>query len=355
MKLAWVNRRNAIIGSPAFQRWASRFALTRPVARQRARELFSLVAGFVYSQVTLATVRTGLLDILAEGPIAASQVAERAALPLDGADRLLKAAASLGLAERFDETRFVLGSAGAALRANDGIASMILHHPLLYQDLADPVALLRGGGGGGALSQFWPYAESRDGSADAYSKLMAASQPMVAEQAIDSYPFKRHTRMLDIGGGAGAFVRAVKAATPGLDCAVFDLPDVVAQTRALHPDLTVFAGSFFTDPLPTGFDLLTLVRILHDHDDAAVMQILRTARAAIGQGGRLVIVEPMAATRGDERVGDAYFGFYLLAMGTGRARSPQELVAMLKAAGFSRSRVLKTALPLIARTIVADA
>ena len=43
----------------------------------------------------------------------------------------------------------------------------------------------------------------------------------------------------------------------------------------------------------------------------------------------------MLGTPGAETVGDAYFGFYLLAMGRGRARTPEQLKQMLTEAGFS--------------------
>src|SRR4051794_4279593 len=76
-----------------------------------------------------------------------------------------------------------------------------------------------------------------------------------------------------------------------------------------------------------------LVRVLHDHDDAAAMTILRTARAALTPGGTLLVAEPMAATKGAETVG-SYFEFYLLAMGSGRPRTAGELTAMLQQAGF---------------------
>jgi demethylspheroidene O-methyltransferase len=54
----------------------------------------------------------------------------------------------------------------------------------------------------------------------------------------------------------------------------------------------------------------------------------------------------MAGTPGAEPMGDAYFGFYLLAMGQGRPRSAAELAAMLQQAGFARVRPLRTDLPL---------
>ncbi len=353
MKVRWVGWRNAILASDKFRRWAARFPLTRPVARVRARETFALVAGFVYSQVLSACVEGGVLELLAQGPTTADHVAAKCNLSAAAAQRLLRAAASLHLAEDIGGGRYMLGRTGAAIQADPGIVAMIRHHNLLYADLADPLALLRRDGGGGALSGYWPYAEGQSGGVADYSALMAASQPMVAAQATDAYNFTRHRRMLDVGGGQGAFVAAVGKVAPELHRAVFDLPDVVA--RITDPAVERHGGSFLTDQLPRGYDLITLVRILHDHDDDSMLRILRAAKAALDSGGRLLIVEPMAGLRGDEAMGDAYFGMYLLAMGSGRARTPQELRQTLQICGFSRTRMVSTSLPLIAQIIVAEA
>ncbi|UVO54133.1 methyltransferase [Sphingomonas sp. SUN039] len=353
IKVRWVGWRNAILASDKFRRWAAKFPLTRPVARVRARETFSLVAGFVYSQVLAACVEGGVLGLLAKGPTTADQVAADCELSPAAALRLLRAAASLRLAEDVGAGRYMLGRVGAAIHADPGIVAMIRHHSLLYADLADPLALLRREGGGGALSGFWPYAEGQGGGVSDYSALMAASQPMVAAQATDAYDFARHRRMLDVGGGQGAFVAAVGSVAPRLHRAVFDLPDVVA--RIADPAVEKHGGSFLTDSLPRGYDLITLVRILHDHDDDSMLRILRAAKSALDSGGRLLIVEPMAGLRGDEAMGDAYFGMYLLAMGSGRARTPQELRVALQNCGFSRTRMVATSLPLIAQIIAADA
>ena len=93
--------------------------------------------------------------------------------------------------------------------------------------------------------------------------------------------------------------------------------------------------------------------MLHDHDDHAALALLRAARAALAPGGRLLIAEPMAGTRGAAASGDAYFGFYLLAMGRGRPRRPEVIAAMLRTAGFSRSRLLRTRVPLVTRVMIA--
>jgi demethylspheroidene O-methyltransferase len=52
-------------------------------------------------------------------------------------------------------------------------------------------------------------------------------------------------------------------------------------------------------------------------------------------------------------MGDAYFGLYLWAMGSGRPRSVDEYRGMLNAAGFSEVDVRSTALPIVAGMLVA--
>ena len=110
-------------------------------------------------------------------------------------------------------------------------------------------------------------------------------------------------------------------ATPGLAVRLFDLPAVTARATArfaaegLSHRAETQGGNFRTAPLPTGADVISLVRVVHDHDDDTVRLLLRAAYEALGDGGTLLIAEPMAGTAGAEPVTDAYFGFYLLAMG----------------------------------------
>jgi demethylspheroidene O-methyltransferase len=352
----WIAWRNALLASPRFRGWAMRFLPTRPIARSRAAAMFDINAGFIYSQIAFALVETGTIARLAEGPAAIADIAVRADLPVEGAERVLKAGAALNLTQRLSCGRYMLGPLGAALHGNAGVAEMIQHHRHLYADLADPVGLLRRGGGGGALARYWDYAERDDPQAGddaavgAYSRLMATSQTMVAEQVVGAYDFGRHQRLLDVGGGEGVFARAVAGAFPGVEVAVFDLPAVAARAG----DVEAHGGNFFEDPLPQGFDLISVVRILHDHDDAPVLRLLRNIHSALPAGGRLMIAEPMAGTPGAERMGDAYFGMYLWAMGSGRPRTPAELREMLTVAGFGTVREINTPLPLIARILTAE-
>jgi len=369
LRSTWVDRwlalRDRLLARRSFQRWAAAFALTAPVARTRARALFDLVAGFVYSQVLLACVQLQVFDLLASGPMSVAALAHRIGLSVDACERLVAAAVSLRLLERRSDDRIGLGALGAPMVGNAALAAMVQHHGALYADLRDPVALLRGEGPARALAGYWPYADASapgDLSGDsvaAYSALMSASQPLVADEILDAYPLAGHRRLLDVGGGEGAFLASAAARAPSLELVLFDLPAVAERARrrcaasGLPRRMTIVGGSFLTDPLPTGADIASLVRVIHDHDDATALHILRAVRRALPDHGCLLLAEPMAATPGAQAMGDAYFGFYLLAMGRGRARTVSELTALLHAAGFDRVQPRKTRMPLQTGLLVA--
>ncbi len=359
--------RDRLLSDPGFQRRSLRLPVVRWIARRRMRALFDLCSGFVYSQVLLACTRLGLLKILAASPRSRADLADALKLPQSSLDRLLEAAESLELVETRAGGRIGLGSLGAALLGNPSVAMMIEHHRALYADLEDPLALMRGELGHTELSRFWAYSQSErpatltaDDIRD-YSELMAASQQLIADQVLKAYPLRAHERLLDVGGGEGAFAEAAMLATPRLRACVFDLPSVCerAQLRferaGLGDRAQTFGGDFNHDALPEGFDLISLVRVLHDHDDAPAMGLLERAHAALEPGGSILIAEPMLGTRGAEPVAAAYFGFYLMAMGQGRARSETEIRSMLEKAGFTAVQRHRTAAPLLARVLSARA
>ena len=361
----YFNARDRLLASPRFQRLAAASPFTRPIARRRAQALFDLCAGFVYSQVLLACVRLDLFEILAEGPQSIQDLSARLRLPQAGATRLMRAATALELAAARGVDRYGLGVLGATLVGNRAVTAMVEHHALLYADLQDPVALLRGERHATALADYWPYAGT-SGSAPlggervaAYTRLMSASQALVADEILAGYSFGRHRCLLDVGGGDGTFLCAVASKAPGLSMMLFDLPAVADGARdrfaaaRIEARAAVYAGDFRTDPLPEGADVASLVRVIHDHDDDAALAILRRVYAVLPRGGTLVIAEPLAATRGAEAMGDAYFGFYLLAMGSGRPRTAVEHCTLLARSGFSSSRQVATRIPMQTGLIVA--
>ncbi|MEL6299931.1 MAG: methyltransferase [Pseudomonadota bacterium] len=361
----WVFLRNRLLRSARFQRFASAFPLTRPVATARAQEVFDLCAGFVYSQILSAHVSLGLLDVLADDARTFDELAALTGLDDEAARCLLNGGVAIKLLERLPGDRFTLGARGAALSCNAAALAMVRHHALLYDDLRDPLALLSGESQATRLATYWGYAANDEAAklspdqTAGYTELMADTQPMVAEEVIAAYDLTQHACLMDVGGGNGAFVRAAAGAAPDLQLLVFDLPSVAAQARdklkaaGLGHRARALGGSFFDDPLPRDADAISLVRILLDHDDAHALRILQACHAALPPGGTLLIAEQMAETRGAEAMGDAYFGFYLFAMGKGRPRTSERLQQLVREAGFDAVRQQRTNRPMLTGLLVA--
>jgi demethylspheroidene O-methyltransferase len=357
LRARWNDALHARVADRTFQRRVAQTPLVRGFAQHRATALFDLCAGFVHSQVLQACVQLRLLERLADGPRSAAEIAREVGLPQERLERLLEAACGLGLIEPRERGHYALALDGAAYLGNPGLAAMIEHHAMLYRDLSDPVALLRANAPPTELRRFWTYGGSpTDGAA--YSELMAASLPLLADDVLDAYPLRRG-RVLDLGGGKGELSVALLARSPELEVTLVDLPSVVPLARA-HLSargldrVRVLAGDARRDPLPGPFDAITLCRILHDHEDDDALALLRRARSALAPGGVILVAEPMASDGRRDPVA-SYFGLYFLAMGRGRLRSPRRVAELLQLAGFTRAVEHPTRQPLLARLVVGTA
>ena len=358
--------RNRLIASPRFQRWATRFPLTRWLVRKQASDIFDLMAGFVYTQVLLACTQVNLFDILANGAMRFADLQKQIPLKPAGLRRLLDAAVAIQLLVRRSEDRYALSMKSAPLVGNIAILDMVKHHADFYRDLSDPIALLQGDKSSVALNEYWSYITPEQGAAPEnlstetvadYSKLMAHTQSLVTDEIMDAYSMDKHHTVLDIGGGQGAFVKRLAGRYPHLAFKLFDIPGVAALSNAhfnqigLSSRAQAIGGNFFQDPLPKGCDLATLVRVIFDHDDVRVKQLLANVFDALNPGGTLLLAEPMAETKGFEAMGHAYFGFYLLAMGRGRPRTEVEIRGLLSQAGFTGISLLNSYMPLNAQIL----
>lgn len=360
--LAWRDRR---LTNPNFQTWAASMPLVRGLARKRARQAFDLCAGFVYSQVLQGCIELGVFEAVRDGPLSLEDLSKQLDFPEEGLERLLKAAIALDLLMLRSQGRYGLGEIGAALLGNPGVFSMVRHHATLYQDLSDPLALLRARRTDTALAQYWAYAgqeapqKAESTAVEAYSHLMAQTQTFIASTILNAVSFGESRHLMDVGGGLGAFVAHVGQRYSDIDLTVCDLPGVVALAESHlasalpNRDVRLVGVNMFEDALPDGADTVSLVRILHDHDDGPVETLLKSVRAVLPDGGRLIIAEPMAETPGCEPMGDAYFGMYLWAMASGRPRSAGTLKAMLHTAGFATVDEVPSAQPLLTRILIA--
>jgi len=395
----WLNWLDQRLSSPDLYRWALLNPVGRLIMRRRAQQLFELMAGFVHSQVLLACVRLGWFEALLVRPRTLAELQQMSPMPADSLQRLIGSALSLGLIE-VRGTRYGLGPLGTPVAAHTGLRAMIEHNALLYADLSDPLRLLQRPELSG-MHAYWPYptgsgqeessapaelsarpsapqtatsqalptadlslSDFSQARADAaqvarYSELMARSQRFLIEELLVAHDFGQHRLVLDVGGGQGGWVMALARHAPALKLQLFDLPPVAELARqriaeaGLGQRIDCHGGSFRSDELPRGADLITLLRVAHDHADEAVLGLLRAIHAALPAGGQLLLAEPMAQPQGQPSCSDPYFHFYLLAMGRGRLRTAAELSALISQAGFAQVRTVANPVPLHGTVLLA--
>ncbi|GAA4898020.1 methyltransferase [Streptomonospora salina] len=162
------------------------------------------------------------------------------------------------------------------------------------------------------------------------------------------YDFTRNTRLLDVGGGAGAFPIELCRHFDHLSASVFELSHVCDLARQRITDakmsdtVDAVVGDFIRDPeLPRGYDAVILSMILHDWDENTGRTLLRKCRAALPSGGVVLICELLL---NDERTGPpaaALMGMNMLVETEGgKNYSAAEYRNWLLEAGFARVEVL---------------
>lgn len=357
--------RNRLLASRRFRSIAQKIPFFQWVARRRAHALFRLCSGFIHSQVVLACVRLKLFERLRGGAQEVANIAAAASVPEERMRALLRAADALQLLEERSDGRYGLGVLGATMTDNASLLALVEHHAMLYEDLRDPVELFANPQAETAMSRLWPYAGDAPAQplaaedVTAYTKLMAASQTMIAEQVLDAVSFRNRRTLLDIGGGAGAFAIEVARRWPHIEITIADLPAVADIARqhvadaGLQHRIEVVGVDAARNPLPGAYDTVSLVRILHDHDEPMALALLAAAKSALQDDGMLLVAEPMADAPGAGELIAAYFNVYLLAMGSGRPRTFAELTRLLEKGGFDRIQRRRTSVPLITGVVVA--
>ncbi len=152
-------------------------------------------------------------------------------------------------------------------------------------------------------------------------------------------------RWLDVGGGDGSLAAQLLPTRPGLVADVYNLPEVAhlvharADAARLVGRLGFVAGDFLREPLPSGYDVLSFVRVLHDWPAETARTLLQKAHAALAPGGRLVVSEEF---RTPDRLAVQFFWTYFLIGAdacVSRLREVGWYTEALVAAGFTDVRI----------------
>jgi predicted metal-binding protein/ubiquinone/menaquinone biosynthesis C-methylase UbiE len=322
------------------------------IASEDFQILEDLATGSWYSEVLFAALELGVFDALSENPYSFEDLAIKLEYDPDSLSRFLEALRVLGL---------ILASGGKY--ENGPLASRFLvrssewyaGHFLNYRHFLAPgwkrlPARIRAG----VSANNRPEDETPEAYQErvfAYVRTMDFQARIKAEDAAQVLSLLSNTKplyLLDIGGGAGAWCRALLGKWPEAHAVLLDLPEALAAARKLYPEashwkgIEMVAGNGLTLGIGTRkFDLVILSNILHAYCKTEATQLLNEAVQALTPGGQVLIHDYLAdGHRSSPLKGRLYDLHMLLNTYNGRIYSLEELQEMLAAAGVENSRLL---------------
>jgi precorrin-6B methylase 2 len=315
--------------------------------------LQQMIAGYVLSQTIYVAAKLGVADLLADGPLTAEQLATATGADAPSLRRFLRALASVAVFTEDDLGRFGLGPLGRHLRSGvpGSLRAYAIHaNEETYQAWGH--ALDAALGGQPAFDQvfgqsFYDYMAAHPDADRTWNESMAETEQAwtVNTGTVAAYDWTDAGTVVDVGGGHGTLTAAILAHAPQLRGVVFDLPNVVRgaqaelERRGVADRCQVVAGSFF-DAVPPG-DTIVLSRVLFNWEDEDCLAILRHCRAAMTAGGRLLVIEPIAAAGNAPDLANLIDLNVFLVCG-GRRRTAAQLGSLFDQAGLRLRRLVAT-------------
>ncbi|MBK8765531.1 MAG: methyltransferase domain-containing protein [Burkholderiaceae bacterium] len=149
-------------------------------------------------------------------------------------------------------------------------------------------------------------------------------------------------RIMDIGGGSGAYCIAAAKAYPGIRAVVLDVPAVCEVARDFIADNGVAdrvqaqACDFTQDPFPVDCDVAIMASNLPLYSREMIAMVIRKAHDALLPGGQMHLI---GETTNDDRtgpMGPAYWGLReAVSDSLGLGHSESDVIGYFRSAGFA--------------------
>ncbi|MEV5809790.1 methyltransferase [Streptomyces parvulus] len=310
--------------------------------------ILELATGSVMGRALFAVTELGVPDLLADGPVATAELAEKTDTEPSSLSRVLRTLAGAGYFRSLGD-RYALTDLGRTLVTGHPTAARELVLSLLGPAFTDSMQrlsdTLRTGRTGVDLVYGLPvfdyFARHPDEGAS-FNRTMIAFHGTEPAAVARAWDLTDAEHLVDVGGGVGTLLRAVLEKVPATRGTLFDRPDVIGQADLgdAHDRCRTESGDFFTS-VPHGGDVYLLSHIVHDWKDEEAHTILSNCRRAMTDGGRLVLVE-MVLPPGDDDHPGKFLDLVMLALTGGRERTESQYRELLAAAGFDLVRVVPT-------------
>jgi O-methyltransferase domain/Dimerisation domain len=320
-------------------------------------ELMRLINGYRVSQALHVAATLGVADQLKDGPKSYDAVAQACGAHPTSLYRLLRALAAVDVFHETSNKEFSLTPLGVCLTSD------ALGPPRNYARWIGTAGQWRSWGNllhsiqtGESASRFthgmdaWTYRMQNPEEQAVFNSAMTGNSHSDAQAVLEAYNFSRFDCVVDVGGGQGLLLKEILLACPATRGILFDQPQVIASadqvlaSAGLAQRCKIVAGSFF-ESVPEDGDVYVMKAILHDWDDRASVDILRTCRRAMSPAAALFVIERVVGPPNENPEGK-FSDLNMMVQYGALERTRQEFQELLKSGGFAMTEIVPTRSPL---------
>jgi hypothetical protein len=312
------------------------------------RSISAIAYGFMGSQALFAALELGLFTSLSDGPCGLEALAEKLQAPSGPLSVLLSTCVALKLlmwdGEHYSNSPAAQRFLVRTTRSYVGDYYLRQISPLMYPSLPQVRSLLRGE----SLQTALDYAStlSDPWTTEEFVRGQHAGSLGPAILLSRSLDLSGFSRLLDLGGGSGAFSIELVKRFSELSAVVFDLPQVVAVTEKILQEtglasrVTCASGDLRSDRWPAGADLILMSYIVSCYDPTTLHAVLARTYAYLPPGGQLLIHDfAVSADRSGPHNAALFLFGQLAASAQTRAYTTDELETALQEAGYQQVTV----------------
>lgn len=308
-----------------------------------AEGLLRLLGGKWVSAAISAAASLGLADALQASPLSLDRLADRISCEASALQRLLRVLVGEGLVVLNAENEYALTEMGTMLQRDElGELAIYIGAPFSWDPwsaLADSVRT-----GEAAFTRrygvpLFDYLDQHDENANLYHAAIDAFSKREAIALADAFDFSDTKRVADIGGGRGRLLLELLSRWDHLEGVLFERPKAVELARVAFDDAGLNdrcearVGDFFIS-IPNDIDVCILMHIIHSWDDATAIDLLRRCRGAVGDRGKVLIVEGLLVPDSRRDLTNLLDLEMLVLCGPGHERRKPEMRRLIAAAGL---------------------
>lgn len=295
--------------------------------------------GFQKSRILLTAYELGLFTALGDKNKTAAETAKIIKTKVHSTERLMNALCASGLLKKKKDK---FSNASLSLRflakGNPDFMAGLMHVVRMWDNWSTLTQAVRRGKS--ILAK--PLAKRGKKWLTTFIAAMHERACQQARQVIYLLELAGVSRVLDVGGGSGAYAMAFIRAKKGIRATVFDLPGVAPITRSylrqegLLDKVKTISGDYMADDFGDGFDLVFLSAIIHINSCAENRTLIRKCVKALNPQGQLVVQDfIMEESRTKPALGALFSLNMLVATESGDTYTEPEVRLWMQEAGLS--------------------